>query len=272
MNKCAILIPNYNGAGFISATVNQFLEGFQDFTVVVVDDGSTDNSLQLLIETNCILLERRKNGGFAAAVNTGLKYLIENEFDYVIVANSDLIVDTLVAEKIRDSIHMFNVNLNVGILGYCEFGESQCAANVDISGFLFAVRLGIIKQIGYMDESFIMYGEEQDFFRRVITSGFEIYQTKIHVQHATEGSGGKSLRSSWLSIRNAIYLEAKQHFWWQSLRVCCTLFLILNRLYYPKGYNRNPSYQRVVRPGIILGNIFLLSAVIWNIKKSIQNL
>lgn len=271
MRKCAILIPNYNGEGFIADTVYHFLVGFKDYLIIVVDDSSTDKSTQILNGTGCILLKRNKNGGFGAAINTGFRYLIENGFEYVLVANSDLNIDMLVAKKIKASLTQLESNFKVGVLGYCESGSMQCGADKDISGFLFALRLNIINQVGYFDETFIMYGEEQDFFRRVLAAGFRIDQTGIQVQHRTEGSGGGGLKSSWLAIRNALYLETKRHLWWQTLRVCGILFLTINRIYYPKGHKHNPSYRRIIRPGIILGNFYLLSAILWNLKKTIQN-
>ena len=266
MNKRAVIIPNYNGESFIVNTVNVFLSFFNDYEIVVVDDCSTDRSVDLLNELDCVLIKRKANGGFAAAINSGFQYLIENNFYYALVANSDLDINSSDARKVFESLDILDSDLNVAVLGYCESGTLYCSINEDISGFLFALRLSVIRDIGYFDETFYMYGEEQDYFRRVISSGFTIYQTNICINHRKEGSGGGSLKSSWFAMRNALYLEAKQRLWWKMFRVFANLLLTINRIYYPSGYQHNPSYQRIVRPGILKANYYLFNALIWNFK------
>jgi GT2 family glycosyltransferase len=270
MKKLAILIPNYNGENFITKTVELFVSSFGETPVFVVDDASTDNSVKILQNSTSNLIERKTNGGFAAAINTGFKHLLANDFQYVLVANSDIEMDQQTAEQIYKSFDILESNTHIVVLGYSEHDANRNYKGSDISGFLFTLDLAMIRQIGNFDETFYMYGEEQDYFRRIQEAGYEIYQTGIEVKHPTEGAGGGRLKSSWLAMRNALYLETKRQLLWQMFRTFGVLFLTINRLYQPVGSAQDPSYRRIIRPGIILGNLFLLAALTWNLGKAIS--
>ena len=51
MVKVSIIMPVYNGAKFIKTSINSVLEQtFKDIEIICVDDGSEDNSLEILKE------------------------------------------------------------------------------------------------------------------------------------------------------------------------------------------------------------------------------
>ena len=272
MRSLAILIPNYNGAAFIADTVNRFSKGFPSVLITVVDDASTDDSVARLLSTSARIFVRKKNGGFAAAVNTGLKFLAEVGADYVLVANSDVVVDEEKCAAIAAVLDTPIRAPNTAVFGFLEESVKNSAINQgsNISGFLFALHIDTVKTVGFFDESFYMYGEEQDYFRRIEDAGFAIKQTEIRVRHLAEGSGGGGkLRNSWLAIRNSLYLETKRLALWSTCRKAGVLFLLINRLYLPKA-GEDPSLRRVLRPGIVLGNILLFFAIFWNAIKLIK--
>jgi len=75
MPRFSIIIPTYNRADSIENTLQScFQQTFSDFEVVVVDDGSTDNSLEILQAINDKRLQviSQQNAGPAAARNTGM--------------------------------------------------------------------------------------------------------------------------------------------------------------------------------------------------------
>ena len=72
----SVIIPLYNKENHILQTLNHVLEqSFSDFEIVIVDDGSTDNSLQLAenVKDRRIKIFRQQNQGAAAARNTAMK-------------------------------------------------------------------------------------------------------------------------------------------------------------------------------------------------------
>ncbi len=83
---CAI-IPAYNACD----TVVDVIKGVSRYlkTVVVVDDGSTDNTKQILPETSSVLLSHGRNKGKGMALRTGFEYMLKNGFQAAITLDAD---------------------------------------------------------------------------------------------------------------------------------------------------------------------------------------
>lgn len=73
--KVSIIIPIYNAEKYLKESLESALsQTYKDIEIIVVDDGSTDNSLNILNQySDRIKIIQKKHGGSAAAVNTGIK-------------------------------------------------------------------------------------------------------------------------------------------------------------------------------------------------------
>lgn len=72
----AIIIPSFNEGNRIVLVVDQILsKGYSN--IIVVDDGSTDNSMELMKDRSIIILNHLINRGAGAATETGLEYCRE---------------------------------------------------------------------------------------------------------------------------------------------------------------------------------------------------
>ena len=72
----SVVIPLYNKEASIKQALMSVLsQSYQEFEVVIVDDGSTDNSVAKVeeIQDSRIRLIRQENGGPSKARNTGVK-------------------------------------------------------------------------------------------------------------------------------------------------------------------------------------------------------
>jgi glycosyltransferase involved in cell wall biosynthesis len=72
----SVIIPTYNRADCISKAIDSVLaQSYKDYEIIVVDDGSTDNTkevLQLYVRDNRIRYIHQENEGCASARNTGI--------------------------------------------------------------------------------------------------------------------------------------------------------------------------------------------------------
>jgi glycosyltransferase involved in cell wall biosynthesis len=74
MAKVSVVMPVYNGERFLRESLDSvFAQTFQDFEMLCVDDGSTDNSAAVLEQYGArIRVLRQKNAGQSAARNVGV--------------------------------------------------------------------------------------------------------------------------------------------------------------------------------------------------------
>lgn len=85
----SVVIPLYNKEEYIYETIQRVLsQTFQQFEIVVVNDGSTDKSVDILrsIDDRRIRLIEKENGGVSSARNRGIK---EAKFDYIAFLDAD---------------------------------------------------------------------------------------------------------------------------------------------------------------------------------------
>ena len=87
MKKVTIVIPNYNGLKFMEPCMAALDKQLcRDFELLVVDNGSTDGSVEWLKEHGLPSIFLETNTGFSGAVNVGIKAA---KTPYVILLNND---------------------------------------------------------------------------------------------------------------------------------------------------------------------------------------
>lgn len=85
----SVIIPLYNKENFISRTLNSVLsQSYQEFEIIIIDDGSTDNSLQEIsrLSDHRIRIFQQKNAGVSAARNRGIA---EAKYDLIAFLDAD---------------------------------------------------------------------------------------------------------------------------------------------------------------------------------------
>nr|MDQ3936369.1 glycosyltransferase family 2 protein [Actinomycetota bacterium] len=91
MSAPAVVIPNWNGRDWLPACLDSIAaQTLAPSEVVVVDNGSTDGSLELLRERGVRMIELGRNTGFAFAVNRGIEAA---EAELVALVNTDVVLE-----------------------------------------------------------------------------------------------------------------------------------------------------------------------------------
>ena len=101
MPKIAIVILNWNTTDLTKTTIDSFLKinhsGF-NYQIILVDNGSKIECINELEKTYAgnkliTILKSTINQGYAEGNNIGIRYALENKYDYIMIANSDIRVD-----------------------------------------------------------------------------------------------------------------------------------------------------------------------------------
>ena len=82
MSKLTVILPVYNGYSYLQTAVDSILlQTFQDFELIIINDGSNDNSEKTIknLDDSRIKYVKQENQGLAATLNNGIK-LSQSEF------------------------------------------------------------------------------------------------------------------------------------------------------------------------------------------------
>lgn len=87
MPKISVIIPVYNGEGYIERCIDSVInQTYGDTEIIVINDGSTDDTENILKKYSNIVLVNKKNEGVSRARNTGLSLATG---DYVYFCDAD---------------------------------------------------------------------------------------------------------------------------------------------------------------------------------------
>ena len=89
MNRNLVIVPAYNEAEAIGATIGAIRQHASDFDVVVVDDGSTDATAERASVAGATVLCLPFNLGIGGAMQTGYLYASENGYEVAVQVDGD---------------------------------------------------------------------------------------------------------------------------------------------------------------------------------------
>lgn len=237
-SKVTVIIPNYNGLKFMEPCFTALeAQSEKDFDVLVVDNGSTDGSVEWLEERKIPSVFLPENIGFSGAVNVGIK---KAETPYVILLNNDTEPETdYIRELVRimeRSPKIFSASSRMiqlyhrdlmddagdmySLLGWAyQRGVGQSVKGYRRPCRVFAACAGaaiyrreMFEEIGYFDESHFAYLEDIDVGYRARIHGYDnVYCPAAEVYHVGSGTSGSKYNSFKvkLAARNNIYLNYK---------------------------------------------------------------
>lgn len=281
MRVCLIII-NYNGLFFLNKYIPSLKQSCDNvgFDLFVTDDCSKDTSIDYLKLQNIEYSSNlNKTHGFASNVNNGLKFAqFKNNYDFYLISNNDVDFKSIDFNLVKSNLTKVKLDFKqIGLIGFKEINRdikktlkqtnSILAVN-EIPGFFFAISNELVNDIGYLDEEYYMYGEDNDYIFRTLKAGYKIVQIDQYIIHQSEGSTSNKYKTSWLVYRNAGMFAVKNLNIEESIRYFLSfLNIILNPFY----KSNHPSYKRVKRSGILINLLFLIGSVFWNLSRILSN-
>lgn len=98
-NKISVIITSFNAGRFIKECIQSVLnQTYEDYEIIVVNDGSTDNTAKIVQEKDVVLIQLTKNRGYGFALKTGIK---KAKYDIIVIIDAD---GTYPAAEIHDLI------------------------------------------------------------------------------------------------------------------------------------------------------------------------
>lgn len=202
MAKASVIIVNWNGRHLLKECLDSvFAQKTKDFEVILVDNASTDGSVQFVKESypEVKLIQNSSNAGFAPANNTAARAA---KGEFLVLLNYDTAVEPdwlgellkplekdkslgCTSSKVilydrRGLINSAGIFFSfIGVSGSLgdEVPRSAFADPTEVfapSGASFAIRKSLYEELGGFDESYFMYEEDMDLGWRVWNAGFRI--------------------------------------------------------------------------------------------------
>ncbi|MFG6106325.1 glycosyltransferase [Leptothoe sp. EHU-05/26/07-4] len=229
----SVVIPAYNAARFLPEVIQSVLDQtYQDWELLVIDDGSTDNTATL-VNKYCQLDSRirlitTENGGVSAARNLGVELATT---ELIAFLDSD---DLWLPDKLSVHVDYMNTHPEIGVsFARVELidpdGKStgKLTANIskDLQSYTFfytnptvttsnvVIRKCIFQSLGGFDKS-IKYSEDIDLLFRI---AFQSHWTiegidKVLIQYRLHSSGLSSdimkMKEGWIQLMDKARKEA----------------------------------------------------------------
>ena len=219
--KASVIIPNLNGAGWLRDSIESiWAQTEQDFELIVIDNGSTDESLEIA-RSYCgnpryHLIENSENTGFSHAVNQGIAMA---KGEYMALFNNDAFAEPNWLEELLKTAEsdpkIFAVSSlmlryyepeladdagdYMTILGFaCKRGDGLKASRYQKPCRIFSAcggaalyRKSILDKIGVFDELFFAYYEDVDLSWRANNFGYKnVYCPTAKCRHICGATTG----------------------------------------------------------------------------------
>lgn len=196
------IVVTYNGRKHIEKCLSPLCPGNSQVSVLVVDNGSTDDTPDFIRERfpGVEIVETGRNLGFGAANNMGFEFALRNGYDYVYLLNQDAWVDP---DDIVRMAEMNGAHPEFGIVSPLQVYDGMVRLDMNFSRKLpsdlindyvlnvplksdvyeinrmvqaahWLVSCKVLKKVGGFSPAFFHYGEDHNYCHRVMYWGYKI--------------------------------------------------------------------------------------------------
>lgn len=240
--RVLIVVLNYNGEECLLDTLYSLKQlQYPQYQVLVVDNGSTDTSLERAQEKfpSFEYLPLSKNKGFAGGMNEGIRYAEKEHYEYVWLFNYDATaapdaLDILVTIALEKDLHIMSPSIiHSSGRSWFEGGKidtwrmralhvpnvgpvSPYCITEYVTGCALFLSLRLVREVGFLDERFFLYYEDAEYSRRAVRHGFAPCVVSgarvIHGERSEEGSS----KLYYLVYSGLVFFELEDN-WWERL-------------------------------------------------------
>lgn len=240
-----VIIPNWNGAEDLSKAIDSLLsQSYKSFTLVIVDNGSSDDSRVIIdsyrqIDARVTAIYRDKNYGYTGGVNPGIELAIEKHATYVAPFNNDAIADK---DWLKHLVDFLDTHTDYGIAtcsllhadgktidstadqytiwgipyprGRDEPASSRYNDQTDIfgaSGGASIYRISMLEKIGIFDQDFFAYYEDIDLSFRAQLAGWKVAFVPASLVYHEQGKTSTRIARRKEGDRTATAFTTKQY-------------------------------------------------------------
>ncbi len=265
MAKVGIVVVTFNRLQLLQEVITSLrYQTYRDSQIVVVNNGSTDGTLDWLTTQTDIVVITQGNVGGAGGFYTGMKYVAENNFEFCWIMDDDVVCDNNALEALLSA---YSVESNIGYVCSAVRGIDGSVMNVPIvdmtptsNGYPDYYRLiehqmiktqnatfvsvlfktSTIKELGLPYKEYFIWGDDTEYTTRISKKYPSYLVCKSQVLHKRKIQGAilfdtetdkKRLKNYFYLFRNSIN-NARLHSNFTSLAKAYLRFSFLGTKYF----------------------------------------
>lgn len=230
MKKVGIVVVTYNRLALLKEAIDSLRNQiYTNREIVVVNNGSTDGTLEWLNSQKDLIVITQQNLGGAGGFFTGMKYVAEHDYDYCWIMDDDVVCHS---DALQELVSAYNKKPNIGFVCSKVIGINGCPMNtptVDdrpssngdadftdlIAESMIKVKTATfvsvlcsvktIKEVGLPYKEFFIWGDDTEYTNR-ISLHHECYMVcKSVVVHKRAIQGPLSFETETNPLRQKMY-------------------------------------------------------------------
>jgi len=207
-----------------------------DNLIIVVDNGSSDDSVENLRELkDIVLLESKSNLGFSGGCNLGIKYCVDHFCDYIVLLNNDAVVSKDTILHMLSAMQRYRNRALIGSIVFNHDGSIQSAGmkinkitgrveaykqfnvmnRIDyITGCCLLLPINFISEVGYFDDNFFLYWEDADLSIRANLAGYKLVidpQSMVFHKDSASTKDNPYIKELYYNLSQLLFMK-KHHY------------------------------------------------------------
>lgn len=241
MKKVTVVILNFKVKDQTLKCIESIKSSsYHNVEIIVVDNNSQDGIDEVLFDSkDVVFIQTGENLGYTGGNNIGIKHALKEGTDFVFVLNADTVIDKDAIKNLVDSVNQDEIGIvgpkilfddkktlwfaggtfdqanvlggNRGVNEIDKGQYDQIEETEYITGGAMFVKKEVFEKIGFFDEKYFLYYEDDDFCFRAKQAGYKIkYIPSAIVYHKNAQSTGLgSSLQEYFIIRNRMLLASK---------------------------------------------------------------